>query len=316
MKIKRTLLPIAVATALLVSPKTYAQSWNLNLFPELPLSRSIMADSDISKNEINLPSGLERNLLNRQVKEIIPRISLSKEIPILSFNLKSKKIPGIIPSEVAMYSESQARERGLTLSDEIFSASLVTGGKLRFPKDENPKYVAQAELFLSSPMMDDYLSDGNRLLLIARLEQKGSINLSKIEEATIKELPEFLTKNYNGISGDVYVIAKSPYSKQFLILRGGINNLLGNSSEEQNFNFSSSVEFPSLTWFIKELKNFKILPYISFSTKTPLDGSQGDISGEIGTKLTGESDKSILMYGRANYGETKNEYSLGLKLEL
>ena len=308
-------IALSIALAFLPS-KTKAESWNLNLFPESPVYRSTMSDSEILKTEINLPKGLEKEVLNRSFKELAPYISLSKELPILSFDIKNRYLPSIIPKDIVKNSEERAIKERIFLSDEIFSASLITGGRLKFPKNESPRYTARTELFLSSPMIDDYFSDGNKLIAVAGIKNEGSIKTKGLENASIKSLPNFFVEDTYSFLGDLYIVAKSPYSRQYALFRIGAENIGGTTSKKQTLNVSTVFEFPSLTCLSKELENFKILPYVSVSAKNPSGNSRGEFSAELGTKLTGESKKSIMLYWKAEYGPTKNEYSTGMKLEL
>jgi len=315
----KKILPVLGLTALSLFPKNAnANPLEIDLFPEMPVYRSAMADSDIPKTEINLPLGLEQNLLDKSIKELIPYVSLGKEIPLISVNIKSKKPPKIIPSEVVEGSEIRAFAEGRKLSDKVLSASLVVGGSLRFPENENPKYTAKAELFLDSPMIDDYTSDGNQFFLVAGFKGDGSIRTENIEEMSIKSLPEIFSMNSYSFSGDLYIVAKSPYSKQFLILRAGIDNLFGKTAEKPNIILSSTWEFPPLMSWLKMFRNFKLLPYLSINVKIPLDNAAlTKASGELGAKLTGESKKSVMVYGRADYNNLEGmKYSTGLKLDL
>ena len=117
--------------------------------------------------------------------------------------------------------------------------------------------------------------------------------------------------------GDLYIVAKSPYSDQFLILRGGVDNLFGNTTETSNVNISAVFEFPSLISWIKMFKEFRINPYVSLGIKLPLDSSANIASGEVGAKLTGKSKKSAMIYAKANYNSLQSmKYSAGLKLDL
>jgi len=318
MRFPKRLAPLALCSVLtFLSPNSHAESLNINLFPEMPVYRSAMADSDVFKTEINLPFGLEQNLLDKSIKELAPYVSLGKEIPLVSVNIKSKKSLKIIPPEVIADSESRAFREGKKLSDKVLSASLVAGGLLRFPKDENPRYTVKAELFLDSPMIDDYLSDGNKLLFVAGVKGEGSVKTQNIEGISIKSLPEAFSMNYHSFSGDIYIVAKSPYSDQFLIIRGGVDNLFGNTPETSNVNLSTVWEFPPLISWIKMFKDFKILPYVSLGIKLPLDSSATKASGELGAKLTGESKKSAMIYVKADYNSLEGmKYSTGLKLDL
>ncbi len=319
MGIKRLLPALALSAALLFPQKADAEGSRLgiSLFPEMPVYRSAMADSDVIKTEINLPFGLEQNVLDSSVKELAPYISLGKEIPLVSLDIKSKKRLRIIPSEVAEYTESTAFLEGRKLSDKVLSASLVVGGLLRFPKDENPRYTAKAELFLRFPMVDDYLSDGNKLILVAGAKRNGTIKMRDIEETSIRSLPDAFSIDSYSFFGDIYIVAKSPYSDQFLIVRGGMDNLGGNTSETSNVNLSAVFEFPSIISWIKMFKDFKINPYVSLGIKLPLDSSATKASGELGAKLTGESKKSAMIYVKADYNSLESmKYSTGLKLDL
>ena len=316
MTLAKKLMPLALCSALALAPfKAHAQPISIELFPEMPVYRSIMADSDIIKTELNLP-GME-NPFDKSIGELAPYVSLGKEIPLFSINLKSKKRLRIIPSEVAVDVESRSFREGKELSDKVLSALLVAGGSLRFPKDENPRYTAKAEVFLRSPMIDDYLSDGNKLILVTGFRGEGSVITRDFKERQIKSIGDAFPMESHSFSQDMYIVAKSPYSDQFLIIRGGVDNLFGNTPETSNVNLSTAWEFPPLISWIKMFKDFKILPYVSLGIKLPLDSSATKASGELGAKLTGKSKKSVMTYLRADYNSLQGmEYSAGLKLDL
>jgi hypothetical protein len=315
MKISKKILPLALCGALTFAPKLIADSWYLNFFPEIPVNRSAIGDLDISKTELNLPQGLEKEIWNKPIKEFIPYLSLSKELPLLSLDITNSKIPEFIPEEKISDAKIRSSERKIFLSDKIFSASLIANGGLKFPKDQTPEYSAKAELFLNSPMIDDYLSDGNKLLFSTGVNCKGGLRLSGIEEKTIYQLPKAFSLDYYNFFGDIYVVGKSPYSDQFAILKIGLD-VPQKNFKETNFNFSETFEFPSLISWIEEFKNSKILPYFSTGIKKPFNSSQTKEFAELGIKITGDSKKCIITYVRGDLEKDKNgTYSTGLRLD-
>ena len=317
MGLLKKLIPLALGTALTFLPsKLSANPLSINLFPEMPVYRSVMVDSNIPKTEINIPSGLEQEVLGNSFAGIISYTSLSKEIPVLSVDIKSDKPWNIIPPEVVLDSKTRALREGKKLSDKIFSASLIASGSIKFPKNENPIYSARAELFLNSPMIDDYLSEGNKLLLVTGFNGNGSVRLNNLADKNISSIPEMFSFDSYSFFGDAYIVAKSPYSSQYILLRSGIDNLFGNAKETANINLSLTCEFPPLISWIEIFKDFRILPYVSLGVKLPLDSSATNASAELGAKLTGKSEKSLMIYGKADYSIGSMKYSTGLKLDL
>lgn len=314
-KVFKKILPVlALSTTLFFPAKTNADSISISLFPEAPVCRSVMPDSDIPKTGINIPFGIENEILNKPFTDILPYISLSKELPVLSVDIKTNMPPAIIPADVASYQQAIASARGKTLSDKLFSASLIATGSLSFPEGKNLKYNSRLELFLDSPVIDDYLSDGNKLLLVAGAKSGGQVNF---ENQKILSVPEMFLMNSYDFFADSYIVAKSPYSDQYVILKTGIDNILA-KMDKTNINLSAVVEFPSLVSWIDALKDFKISPYISINAKFPLSiPSQKRISGEAGIKLTGESKKSAIIYAQTSLEDDKElTSSFGLKLDL
>jgi len=317
MGIRKVIAALGIATALSMPIIAGADSLSVSLFPEMPVYRSVMADPNIPKTEITPPIGLEKEILDKPFREIAPYISLAKEVPLLSFDIKTDKPWSIIPPEIVLDSQTRASRGGRTLSDKIFSASLVTSGSLRFPKDGNPEYTVRAELFAGSPVVDDYLSDGNKLLLVTGFNGKGSVTLGNITDKRASSISEMFSFDSYSFSEDVYIVAKSPYSNQYILLRGGIDNLFGNIKETPNVNLSLAIEFPPLFSWIEIFKDFRILPYVSAGVKLPFGSSATDASAELGAKLTGKSGKSLMIYGRADYNSLEGaKYSTGLKLDL
>jgi hypothetical protein len=309
----KKLAPLILGTALTFLPsKLPADSLEINIFPQMPVYRSTIVDSDISKTEINLPEGLEQKILTSSFADILPYISLSKEIPILSLDLKTDNILEMIPADVASYQRVRASAEGRKLSDKMFSALLVATGSLNFPDNKDPRYTAKGELFLNSPMIDDYLSDGNKLFLVTGVNANGSVKLDNLANENILSVPKMFSLDSYSFSEDLYIVAKSPYSNQYVLLKAGLDNLFGNTEEKSSVNLSGVIEFPPLLSWVQMLKDFRALPYVSLGVKMPLDHSPVSISGELGLKLTGKSEKSIIIYERTD----ESTYSVGLKSDL
>ena len=318
MKKQNILASIAMGIALAFPQVSLnAESFNINFFPEMPIYRSVMGDPDILKTELNVPLGLEKEVLNKPLKELLPYISLSKEIPIVSLDIKTKTIPNFIPLEKRAEIDSDALDKGVYPSDKLFSASLIGSGGLKFPSNKNSEYTTRAELFLDSPMIDDYLSDGNKLFLTGGINSEGSLNFNGIENKTIYSLSESFNEKIINFFGGIYIVIKSPYSNQALIVKSGLDNLLDSEKKGATFNLSTLFEFPPITYWENNLRNAKIIPYLSAGIKMSL-GSQWDKEfGEIGIKITGESGKSISGYVHSELESSKGiSSSSGLKFDL
>ena len=178
MKFLKKLVPFILQGALTLSNvKINAEPLSINFFPEMPVHRSTLTNSDILKTEINLPLGLEKGVLDRPISELLPYTSLSGELSLLSLEIESNGIPKIVPQERIFDANLRSLHEKNPISDKIFSASLIASGRLKFFNNKNPEYKARAELFLGSPIIDDYLSDGNKLFLTAGVNFDGSLNL-------------------------------------------------------------------------------------------------------------------------------------------
>jgi len=324
MRLKKALLIPALCSALFLgSPKQVESESNLNfnLFPEQPIYRTLMADSDILKTQIEVQQGLEKGLLKKPIKDILPYTSLAKTLPLISVDINSKKLLPFISKDVTGHAKIEAFKQGRTLSDKVFSASLIASGQLNFPQNQENDidYKTRLELFLNSPMIDDYLSDGNKLYIVGGFTGKGSINSKNLSDKNLSQIFDSFIDTYS-FSADAYIIPKSPYSDQFLIIRGGVDNLFGNTSEKTNINLSTTWEFPSLLVQSKMFKNFKISPYISTHIKIPIDSeSCSKLLGQLGMKAEGESRRSLILYTQADYNEEAEEpwvFSSGLKIDL
>ena len=318
MKKQNILASIAMGIALAFpSMNTNAESFSINFFPEMPIYRSVMGDSDILKTELNLPGGLEKEILDKPLKELLPYLSLSKEIPIIGLDIKTETVPDFIPLEKRAEVDSDALDKRIYPSDKLLSASLIGSGGLKFPSNKNPEYTARAELFLDSPITDDYLSDGNKLFLAAGINSEGSLNFQEIENKTIYSLSQSFNEKAINFFGGIYIVVKSPYSNQTLIVKSGLDNLWDSRKKGINFNLSALFEFPPITYWEESLRNAKIIPYLSAGIKTLLDSQWDQEFGEIGIKLTGDSGKSIIGYIHSELESGKGiSYSSGLKFDL
>jgi len=247
MKFLRKFIPLALCGALAFAPKlVYAESWNLNLFPEMPIYRAVLTDSGALKTGISIPLGLEKEVANKPLKELLPYTSLSKEIPVLCLDIKSNKVPDFIPLEKRIEARSRNVNERIDLSDKIFSASLIASGKLNFQGDKTSKYTARAELVFGSPMIDDYLSDGNRLFFAAGANWDGSLNFRGIENRSLSSLlGAFNPESYN-LFGSMYIAVKSPYSNQVVLFKAGFNNLFRQNKDSANLRLDTAFELPPI----------------------------------------------------------------------
>jgi len=315
MEALKKIIPLALCGALALAPKLFANPLELKFFPELPLYRSTIADSNILKTEVSIPNGLEKEALNQPIKDLIPYTSLSKEIAILSFGIKNEKIPGIIPTEKVAEANIRSIIEKTEISDEIFLTSLILNGGLKFSENKKPEYDARVELFLGSPVIDEYFSDGNKSFLSVGMDYKGSLDLEGITEKSISSLFRIFNPESRNFFGDFYIVAKSPYSDQFVIVKTGFENLFGDGKSD--FDLSATFELPSLISLIKESKDAKIIPYVSAGLKIPLESLTVKESGELGIKITGKSKKSIIGYLKGEYEQGKGgSYCTGLRLDL
>ncbi len=311
MRLKSLLIPVLCGALFLGSQKqAHAESnLHLGLFPEQPLYQTIMVDPDVFRTEIQVPRGLEQEILKNPIEEILPYISISKTLPLASLDISNRALLSAMPKT--------AEDENGELSDRIISASLVASGQLNFPQNQENDidYKARLELFLNSPMIDTCLSEGNKLYIVGGLTGQGSTRLDELSNKTLSQIPESFIDEYS-FSADLYIVPKSPYSDQFLILRIGLDNIAGNTSEELNVNISTTWEFPSLFYGMELFENFKLSPYVSTYVKIPTDDEKPTtLSGQFGIKISGESDKDLFLYAQANSNEQEPwNFYVGLKL--
>lgn len=310
---KRFLSVLALCWALLLnSPKEINAESDLHigLFPEQPIYKTIMADPDISKTEIKVSQGLEKEILGKPTGKILPYISLAKTLPLASLDISNKRLLSSMPKTAIGNGE---------LSDKVISTSLVATGELTFPQNQENDidYKTRLELFLNSPMVDTCLSDGNRFYIVGGFSGQGSTKSNELPNKTLSQIAKSFIDTYS-FSGDVYIVPKSPYSDQYLILRVGMDNLFGNVSEKPNVHISTTWEFPPLFHWLKIFENFKFSPYVSTHVQLPTDSEKSTTAlGQIGIKASGESKKSLFLYTQANYnGPEPWTFYSGLKAKL
>ncbi len=290
---KMGIVPVlALCTAGLFAPQKADADINLNLFPKKPIYRSVMADPDItnSKIEFSNPGKLEQSLETplKEIPEKIPyNLSLGESLPLIS------------------------------LSNEVLFPELIINGSLNFSEKNRMDYKISPELFISSPWINKKFSDGNRLYLVAGYEGEGSEELNSLTDKNLTSLLKPLIDNYSFFS-DVYIVPKSPWSEQYLIFRAGLDNLFSNKKNKQaNVHTSLSWEFPSFFHELGLFKNLKVSPYVSLYAQFPTDKLDASkLRGQMGIKASGESYRSLLLYGQVDYDKQSGEswdFSLGLK---
>ncbi len=305
-----TTLKILTLLAMLSFVSSKKANADIELFPEQPIYRTIMVDPDIPRTEIKVPQGLEKELLEKPIGELLPYVSLGKTLPLISLDISAQKYPRIIPIKRIEDEELKAFAKGQTLSKKIISTSLVASGQLNFPQNQENDihYKTKLELFFNSPMIDDYLSNGNKFYLVAGLTGQGSTKSNTLPNKTLSQIAESFIDNYS-FSADAYIVPKSPYSDQYLILRVGVDNLFGNVSEKPNVHISTTWEFPPL---------FHFSPYVSIHIQMPTDSEKPiTVSGQGGIKASAKSKKALFLYAQADYNEQNPwKFHTGLKLEL
>ncbi len=319
MKKRNVLASIAMGVALaLPSVSLNAEPYlNLGFFPEVPLYSSVLGDSDELNTGISVSQGSEKEMLDKPIKELLPYISLSKEIPILSLDIRSNTIPDFISLEKRAEVRSNALETGIYPSDKIFSSSIIASGRLKFPEGKDPEYTGRLELFAGSPMIDDFLSDGNKLLLNAGVNSNGYLNFQEAGNKSIYSLSDVFNEESRNFFGEVYIVVKSPYSNQMVIVKSGLDNLFDSLKKTANFNLSTALEFPLIFSDKGLLGISKISPYISAGIKMALDSRWDSEFGEAGIKISGPSGKAILGYLHTELETGKGFYtSSGLKFDL
>ncbi len=305
MGIKKTLAAGLASVLLALAPaKAPAQSIEFGLFPEMPIYRSIMVDPDIPKTEIRTTGNLVDLISNTPWNALYPNTTLAKTLPLLSIDLKNENLP-----------------------KSALSASLVASGQTGFPDGDTADYKGRLELFVNSPMVDTYLSDGNRLYLVGGIEKNGSVKLNELQNETIPSVFQKLYDNFSGnanLFADLYIVPRSPYSNQYLILRAGFGNLL---SDNPFLYASTTWEFPSI-FNDSFLNGIKASPYISlymgsllknFQTNgNQTQAKQYGFSAQAGLKIYGKSGAAAIIYEELS-GSTNQEPLIllsGLKLEM
>ena len=305
---------LALTTGLLLASKKANADDNstfpyFDLFPHEPLYRLTMVDSDLPRTEITFK------------EESLQNLSLGGTLPLFSTGIASKNLAIILKKDRAK-DEPRAEKKDRTLSERVINATLMVSGLVKFPVNQQIReeldYKMMAELFIGSPMMDDHLSDGNKIYLVGGWVGKGSIKLDKDLDSISNSLIDNPIKQHSFFA-DAYAVIKSPWSDQFLVGRFGIDNLLGNTTEKPNVYFSGTMEFPSLLSWAEMFENFKISPYISLYMNIPTNNPYNPkFLGEVGAKLSGEAPgKAVSGYARIIYEPRGEQVILyGAKLSL
>lgn len=281
----------------------------MNLFPREPLYRTTMVDPDLFHSGTRFPTdsiNLE-GVLETPISELLGYSSLSKTLPLIALGLNGRHLPRRLSEERITENLDRAERERIWLSNKLLNANLVASGLIKTPPsdtDADISYRAKLELFINSPMTDDYASDGNRLYLTGGWIGEGSTRLNKnILDQDILSLAktiEFPFDNYSFFT-NVYIVGRSRYSEQSLILRIGIDNLFGNTEENPNVSVSTAWEFPSI------FRTLKVSPYFSSHIRVPTDGSETESIGQLGFKFSGESGREIDLYGEVHYAQENNE---------
>ncbi len=328
MTFPKRLAPLVLCAALFFPPRANA---DINLFPPNPIEDILMTDSDEYKTKIIFPENLDEDILQKPLKEVwqeySPYISISKTLPLFSLDWRIKNSEDFkifvqhAPTD-GIKREIKRIHEGKDITDKILSLSFIGSGLLDFPEIKGNdseesngnfmQYKGKLEAFLTSPMINEYFSDGNRLYFTGGLETRGLIDSNKVE--SISSLANFPPTDYR-FFGDVYIVAKSPWSEQFVIIRTGLDNLLNN--DKKDFHFSTTFEFPSIFYQKRGFENFKLSPYLSLYARLPLTSGQvNTAAGEVGLKLSGETDKAIVLYAKGELNNGFCTFSSGLKLNL
>lgn len=303
---KRILSSLLLSGLILAHPRQAYSDIGIKLFPNDPVERTILADPQEYKTELKIPIEETKNLMETPIKNLYKEFSVGEELPLFSLDLKSKKILYAMPKTT-----DGKKISGQELSDKLISATVVGGGKI-FSSNEEIDYSARLELFLNSPMIDDCISDGNSIYLVGGIEGRGH-DFKKIGKKDLVETAQSITGDYS-FSADIYIVPKSLWSDQFLILRVGAKDIGGSNPNKPNFNFSTTFEFPSLLGY-KKLKNFKLSPYVSLYAEVPTKERDAKVLGQLGIKLAGESNKSLFVYTEAQHtANNPMNFSSGIKI--
>ncbi len=272
----------------------------IGFFPSIPFDCTAMADPDIPRTKIELSLGAENSVLTTPIETLAPNVSIAKTLPFVYFNLNTE-------------------------SDTILSLPLLASAQLNFPDLSSIDYKGTLELFLNSPMLDNFTRE-SRLYLAAGVEKKGSIKLSGLEK---KSVSDFFQSVCNGLEADTnlfadaYIIGHNDYSEQFMIFKTGVGNLL---DKEKNLHLSVTCEFPSII-SLNCFRNAKISPYISMYFEAPLNGETVAKNienkeyrgiGEIGFRIWGQNEESVVLDLKIDSytGTSPPKVSTELKLNL
>lgn len=317
---KALLLWGALNSSLFYSPSLSAQPLEAELFPKTPLSLSATVDPDIPKTEVKPSMGLESSIVTNPIEDLASYVSLSKTLPVISI--------------------SQNCPPKMKCLEKLFSLSLIVSGQLKFPDAANINYNGRLELWANSPALDSF-NDGDRdwektrLYLVGGIEKEGTMGVSGLEKKTVPQLASDLQNglsSYTNLFADAYIVSKNFYSDQFVILRGGVGNIL---DSHPDFHISTTIELPSI--LLKEgsvqsfnllnndsLKDFKISPYIALYFEVPLkypseiveEKDVYGLRGQIGLKASGKTEKSATLYIEGDYTSNKFTFFTGLKTDL
>lgn len=299
---------------LLNSQQIKAEPLELTLFPDQPVYRTVMADPDIPKTEIKIPYQNLGKISGESVEDLSQYASLSKAAPLFTLDIPGKGITALIPKVIV---NNNQKKQGL--SDKILSLTGVASGQINFPRNQSGiNYSLNAELFLDSPILDDYFSDGNKLFIVGGFNESGNINPENFIKENLQQMLNSFSPQLNrhGFSIDAYLVPHSPYSSQYVILRAGLGNMFNNNSESANIHLSSTWELPPVLYSVNS-ENFRVSPYLSSYFEAPLNNlTETAFMGQAGLEIIGKSNRKIIAYIEADTKKGKPwKISSGLKTD-
>lgn len=304
----KTLITILVMSTVVL----FGVNAEIDIFPRF-LTRIAMPDPGLAYTELKIPDyGFSR--LEASVGGLLPNIYLGKTLPLLKIGIPGG-VPETVPPEVLV----ESILRG-PLPKNFLEFNLIGSILVDFPRGEEVHYEIRSELFINSPIIDATLNCGeSRLYLVGGFSGEGSCKPNELN--TDENFGNLFSEliQYYGIFTDLYIVANNYWSDQWLILRGGIENLgkeLGLPVPEggPNTYFSATFELPSIlprSWL-------KLAPCFSVYVEIPVnDAAYTLFAGQLGFLLKGrETDKGFFIYARAEY-DTKSWKGLaGVKMEL
>ena len=307
------LAPILVSVAALFLPARLAAQGDGSA-PHALLDRILLTDPDLYQSTLQFWSADQSRSARDPVLLLASHLTLAGQQTLLAVDSTngSRELIALLPNERVQEAGRAADLRRGHLSDRVLSLTIVGSELLDLVRygEGTLGYRLKLEAFLRSPLIDDYLSDGNTLLLALGCATAGWVDAGDAASQN-RAVPSGLLP-----AADAYVVARGPYTDQVLVLRVGAADFL---SAQGSAHASVTFEFPTL--FRQTASSappkapIDLAPYVSLYAEAALAGrAAAECRLEVGARLR-HGAAGLVLYGAADVSQTF-QMAAGLKAEL